>query len=291
MKINILLAVLLTMAIPSIAQQVKYSISGTYTNNGVKIYLKDKLTNHRIDSVVVADGKFSFVGSAEKDALMTIKAKDVNWVTEFFNDGTPVMININDSTLKGSPQNERLAKYSVESDIPERELNEMMDRMTEDEMNAKEEEKEQKAVIAFSGIMFLAAFIVAGLNFRFQWTVVPRWLVALGAAVFLLSYALYAEVLRENEYLSRTVEVQENQKVIDTGMYGVVRHPMYAVTVWLFLSMALVLGSLPSLIVMLIYPALLIRRILNEEKVLEEGLPGYREYEKKVKWRLIPFIW
>ena len=140
MKINILLAVLLTMAIPSIAQQVKYSISGTYTNNGVKIYLKDKLTNHRIDSVVVADGKFSFVGSAEKDALMTIKAKDVNWVTEFFNDGTPVMININDSTLKGSPQNERLAKYSVESDIPERELNEMMDRMTEDEMNAKEEE-------------------------------------------------------------------------------------------------------------------------------------------------------
>ena len=140
MKINILLAVLLTMAIPSIAQQVKYSVSGTYTNNGVKIYLKDKLTNHRIDSVVVADGKFSFVGSAEKDALMTIKAKDVNWVTEFFNDGTPVMININDSTLKGSPQNERLAKYSVESDIPERELNEMMDRMTEDEMNAKEEE-------------------------------------------------------------------------------------------------------------------------------------------------------
>ena len=140
MKINILLAVLLTMAIPSIAQQVKYSVSGTYTNNGVKIYLKDKLTNHRIDSVVVAEGKFSFVGSADKDAFMAIKAKDVNWSTEFFNDGIPVMININDSTLKGSLQNERLAKYSVELDIPERELNEMMYRMTEDEMNAKEEE-------------------------------------------------------------------------------------------------------------------------------------------------------
>ena len=140
MKKIILLAVLLTMAMPSIAQQVKYSVSGTYTNNGVKIYLKDKLTNNRIDSVVVAEGKFSFVGSADKDAFMAIKAKDVNWSTEFFNDGTPVMININDSTLKGSPQNERLAKYSVELDIPERELNEMMYRMTEDEMNAKEEE-------------------------------------------------------------------------------------------------------------------------------------------------------
>ena len=140
MKKIILLAVLLTMAMPSIAQQVKYSVSGTYTNNGVKIYLKDKLTNNRIDSVVVAEGKFSFVGSADKDAFMAIKAKDVNWSTEFFNDGTPVMININDSTLKGSLQNERLAKYSVELDIPERELNEMMYRMTEDEMNAKEEE-------------------------------------------------------------------------------------------------------------------------------------------------------
>ena len=158
-------------------------------------------------------------------------------------------------------------------------------------LNAREKEGEQKLVLAGSVLMFLAAFVLAGLNFRFQWTVMPRWLVALGAAVFLLSYALYAEVLRENAYLSRTVEVQENQKVIDTGLYGIVRHPMYAVTVWLFLSMALVLGSLPSLIVMLIYPALLIRRILNEEKVLEEGLPGYREYEKKVKWRLIPFIW
>ena len=158
-------------------------------------------------------------------------------------------------------------------------------------LNAREKEGEQKLVLAGSALMFLAAFVLAGLNFRFRWIVMPRWLVALGAAVFLLSYALYAEVLRENAYLSRTVEVQENQKVIDTGLYGIVRHPMYAVTVWLFLSMALVLGSLPSLIVMLIYPALLIRRILNEEKVLEEGLPGYREYEKKVKWRLIPFIW
>lgn len=158
-------------------------------------------------------------------------------------------------------------------------------------LNAREKEEEQKLVLAVSALMFLAAFVLAGLNFRFQWTAMPRWLVILGAAVFLLSYALYAEVLRENAYLSRTVEVQEGQRVVDTGLYGLVRHPMYAVTVWLFLSMALVLGSLPSLAVLLLYPALLIRRILNEEKVLEEGLPGYREYEKKVKWRLIPFIW
>ena len=158
-------------------------------------------------------------------------------------------------------------------------------------LNARETEGEQKRVILGSGLMFLCAFVLAGLNFRFQWTVLPRWLVILGAAVFLIAYALYAEVLRENEYLSRTVEVQESQKVIDTGLYGVVRHPMYAVTVWLFLAMPLVLGSLPSLIVMLIYPALMVKRIRNEEQVLEEGLAGYREYEKKVKWRLIPFIW
>ena len=158
-------------------------------------------------------------------------------------------------------------------------------------LNAKEEQGEQKTVVLLSSLMFLAAFVLAGLNFRFKWITLPVWVPWAAAAVFLFGYALYAIVLKENAYLSRTVEVQENQKVIDTGLYGVVRHPMYAVTVWLFLSMALVLGSLPSLIVMLIYPALLVKRILNEEKVLEEGLASYREYEKKVKWRLIPFIW
>ena len=158
-------------------------------------------------------------------------------------------------------------------------------------LNAKEEEKEQKAVVALSGVMFLAAFVVAGLNFRFQWLVLPTWAVMIGAVVFLLAYAMYAEVLRENTYLSRTIEVQENQQVIDTGLYGIVRHPMYLSTLILFLAMPLVLGSVPSFAVMLVYIPIIALRIRNEEKVLEEGLDGYAEYRKRVRWKVIPFLW
>ena len=158
-------------------------------------------------------------------------------------------------------------------------------------LNAKEEQAEQKQVIALSGLMFLAAFVLAGLNFRFGWMVLPRWIVWTAAALFLLAYLLYAEVLRENVWLSRTVEVQAGQKVIDTGLYGVVRHPMYAVTVLLFLSMPLVLGSPLSFAVVLGYRPLLAKRIRNEEAVLESGLAGYREYKQRVKYRLIPGIW
>ena len=158
-------------------------------------------------------------------------------------------------------------------------------------LNAKETESEQKQVIAWSGLMFLAAFVLAGLNFRFKWIVMPNWLVWLAAALFLFAYLLYAEVLRENVWLSRTIEVQENQKVIDTGLYGVVRHPMYMVTLLLFLSMPLVLGSPLSFLIMLAYIPLIARRIRNEEKVLAEGLEGYEEYRMRVKYRLIPFIW
>ena len=158
-------------------------------------------------------------------------------------------------------------------------------------LNAKEEQSEQKTVVALSGIMFLAAFVSAGLNFRFGWIVLPDNVTYISAVIFLIAYVLYAEVMRENEYLSRTIEVQENQKVIDTGMYGIVRHPMYFTTVLLFLSMPLVLGSVISFAVMLFYFPIIIKRILNEEDVLEKGLSGYREYKKKVKYRLIPFIW
>lgn len=158
-------------------------------------------------------------------------------------------------------------------------------------LNNKEEQSEQKLVIALSGIMFLAAFIVAGLNFRFEWLVLPMWVTYAASAAFLIAYVLYAEVMRENEYLSRTVEVQENQKVVDTGLYGVVRHPMYMATVLLFLAMPLVLGSLISFVIMLFYIPIIVLRIKNEEKVLEEGLEGYTEYKKKVRFRLIPFIW
>ena len=158
-------------------------------------------------------------------------------------------------------------------------------------LNAKEEEKEQKIVILLSGIMFLAAFIVAGLNFRFGWIVLPMWATYIAAAVFLGAYALYAEVLRENEYLSRTIEVQKDQKVVDTGLYGVVRHPMYMTTLLLFLAMPMVLGSVISFAIMLLYVPIIVMRIRNEEKVLTKGLPGYEEYMKKVKYRIIPFIW
>ena len=158
-------------------------------------------------------------------------------------------------------------------------------------LNAKEEQSEQKAVIVGSGIMFLAGFIAAGLDFRFQWARLPDWLVMVGAVLFLVSYGLYAEVLRENTYLSRTIEVQENQKVIDTGLYGIVRHPMYAVTVLMFLSMPLVLGSAISFVIFLAYPFIIVVRIRNEEKVLEKGLDGYTEYKKKVKYKLVPLVW
>ena len=158
-------------------------------------------------------------------------------------------------------------------------------------LNVKEEQSEQRSVILFSGIMFLAAFISAGLSFRFGWLMLPFPVSIAAAALFLAAYALYAEVLRENTYLSRTIEVQEDQKVIDTGLYGIVRHPMYMVTVLLFLAMPLVLGSVISFVIMLAYIPLIVKRIRNEEQVLEKGLPGYSEYMKKVKYRLIPFIW
>ena len=158
-------------------------------------------------------------------------------------------------------------------------------------LNMKENESEQKSVILFSGIMFIAAFIAAGLSFRFDWLMLPFPVSIVFSVVFLFAYLLFAEVLRENSYLSRTVEVQEGQKVIDTGLYGIVRHPMYMATVLLFLSMPLILGSVISFVIMLAYFPIITKRIRNEEKVLEEGLPGYKEYKQKVKYRLLPFIW
>ena len=153
------------------------------------------------------------------------------------------------------------------------------------------QQTEQCLVVKLSGLMFVIGFLLAGLDFRFEWFPLPDW-VSWGAAVlFLLSYLLYAEVLRENTYLSRTVEVQQGQKVIDTGVYGVVRHPMYSATLILFLSMPLVLGSAVSFVVFLVYPAIIAKRIRNEEKVLEEGLEGYVAYKKRVKYRVIPFVW
>jgi protein-S-isoprenylcysteine O-methyltransferase Ste14 len=158
-------------------------------------------------------------------------------------------------------------------------------------LNAKEGEKEQQTVVKLSGLLFVAAFVVAGLNWRFGWCVLPDWAVWVSAGLFLVCYLLYAEVLRENTYLSRTIEVQENQKVIDSGLYGVVRHPMYMATTVLFLAMPLVLASPLSFLIMLLYIPLIARRIKNEEKVLEEGLEGYKEYKKKVRYKVIPFVW
>lgn len=163
--------------------------------------------------------------------------------------------------------------------------------LLEKRLDAKEKEAEQSLVVKLSGLMFLAGFIVAGLNYRFGWHTLPR-AVTIGAAVaFIVAYALYAEVLRENTYLSRTIEVQEDQKVIDTGLYGIVRHPMYSVTLLLFLSMPLVLGSVYSFVIFLVYPFIIAKRIKNEEELLERELKGYKEYRQKVKYRLIPFIW
>lgn len=158
-------------------------------------------------------------------------------------------------------------------------------------LKAKETQSEQSAVIKLSGLMFLAGFAVAGLGVRFDWYVLPKGIMIGAAAVFLAAYLLYAEVLRENTYLSRTIEVQENQKVIDTGLYGIVRHPMYSVTLILFLSMPIVLGSVYAFVIFMAYPFIIAKRIKAEEKFLEKELDGYREYKEKVKYRMIPYIW
>lgn len=158
-------------------------------------------------------------------------------------------------------------------------------------LNAKEKEAEQKSVVAMSGMLFVIAFVLAGLNWRFSWWVLPEWMVWVAAVLFLASYLLYAEVMRENTYLSRTVEVQDNQKVIDTGLYGIVRHPMYMATTVMFLTMPLVLGSPLSFLIMLGYIPVIAKRISNEEAVLEQGLEGYKDYKKKVRYKMIPFLW
>ncbi len=158
-------------------------------------------------------------------------------------------------------------------------------------LKAKEQQGDQRRIIKLSGLMFLAGFVLAGLSFRFSWLLLPRWVSYAASVVFLGAYLLYAEVLRENTYLSRTIEVQKGQKVIDTGLYGIVRHPMYSATMLLFLSMPLVLGSLLSFGVFLCYPVLIAQRIRGEEQLLEAELPGYAEYRKKVKYRLLPFVW
>ena len=164
-------------------------------------------------------------------------------------------------------------------------------KLLQSRLDAKEKQKEQDIVVKLSGLMFLAGFIVAGLGVRFNWYILPKAVVIAGAVIFLIAYVLYAEVLRENTYLSRTIEVQEGQKVIDTGLYGVVRHPMYSVTLLLFLSMPIVLGSIYSFVIFLAYPFIIAKRIKHEEEFLEKELNGYKEYKQKVKYRLIPFIW
>ena len=158
-------------------------------------------------------------------------------------------------------------------------------------LNAKEKEKDQKQVIAFSGLIFIISFVLAGFNYRFQWIKIPNIIVIMSSIIFIISYIFYAEVLRENKYLSRTIEVQQEQKIVDTGLYGIVRHPMYSATIFMFLSIPLILGSIISLIIMLLYPFLIVKRIKNEEKVLEKELNGYLEYKKKVKYKILPFIW
>ena len=158
-------------------------------------------------------------------------------------------------------------------------------------LNSKEKEKTQKNVILITVIIFFASFIIAGLDFKYNLTRLPNGVVILGAIILLISYGLYIEVMRENTYLSRTVEIQENQKVIDTGLYGIVRHPMYMATTFLYLSFPLVLGSLISFLILLLFPLVLVKRIKNEEDVLEKGLDGYKEYKQKVKYKMIPFIW
>ena len=158
-------------------------------------------------------------------------------------------------------------------------------------LDVKEKQSTQKGVIAFSGLMFVGGFVVAGLDFRFGWSVVPAWVVIIATVLFLASYGLYAEVMRENAYLSRTIKVEEGQKVVDTGLYGIVRHPMYMATILLFLMMPLILGSWYALIIFACYPAIIIVRLKDEEALLTRQLPGYGEYKQKVKYRILPFVW
>lgn len=158
-------------------------------------------------------------------------------------------------------------------------------------LKAKEEQLKQREVVILSGILFFSGFVVAGLTFRFNWYTLPKWVVLGGTMIFLAAYVIYAEVMRENTYLSRIIEVQDGQKVIDTGLYGIVRHPMYSATLFLFLSMPLILGSLYSFLIFLPYSFIIAKRIKNEESFLEKELCGYYEYKQKVKYRLIPFIW
>ena len=158
-------------------------------------------------------------------------------------------------------------------------------------LNNKEKEQQQKNVVALSGLMFIAGFVLSALDYRFTWSVVPLWLTIVASILFLLGYGMYAEVMRENAYLSRTIEVQEGQQLIDTGLYGIVRHPMYTATILMFTSIPLILGSFWSLIIFAIYPLLMVLRIKNEEQVLAAGLKGYTDYQQRVKWRLLPFVW
>ena len=158
-------------------------------------------------------------------------------------------------------------------------------------LNNKEKEQQQKNVVALSGLMFIVGFVLCALDYRFTWSVVPLWLTIVASILFLIGYGMYVEVMRENAYLSRTIEVQEGQQLIDTGLYGVVRHPMYTATILMFTSIPLILGSFWSLIIFAIYPLLMVLRIKNEEQVLAAGLKGYTDYQKRVKWRLLPFVW
>ena len=158
-------------------------------------------------------------------------------------------------------------------------------------LDVKEKEKDQKQVIIYSGLMFLFGFIIAGLNYRFSWIMIPNIIVIIASILFVISYLLYAEVLRENTFLSRTIKVQKNQKIVDTGFYSIVRHPMYSITLILFLTMPLILGSIISFVIFLMYPFIIAKRIINEEEVLEKELKEYTDYKKKVKYRLIPFVW
>jgi protein-S-isoprenylcysteine O-methyltransferase Ste14 len=158
-------------------------------------------------------------------------------------------------------------------------------------LDAKEKQATQKGVVAVSGLMFIAGFVVAGLDYRFGWSRMPNWVTIVASVTFVLDYAMYAEVMRENAYLSRTIRVEEGQKVVDTGLYGVVRHPMYAVTIELFMMIPLILGSWWALMVFAVYPVAIVIRLKDEEALLTKELPGYAEYKQKVKWRLIPFVW
>ena len=158
-------------------------------------------------------------------------------------------------------------------------------------LNAKEKESEQKEVLICSAFMFIFGFASAGLNYRYNWFMLPNYIVIVASILFVISYISYGEVLRENTFLLRTIEVKDNQKLVDTGLYGIVRHPMYSITIVLFLMIPLILGSAISFVIFLIYPFIIIKRVKNEEEVLEKDLKGYKDYEKRVKYRLIPFIW